>query len=156
MLFDFLIILVLALVGIGLIILEIFLIPGFGITGIAGIAFMGGAIWFSYTQMGLLVGNITLAICLIALIWGIYQFIHSKMLNKVSLHKEIDSTAPNAITTDILIGSKGKTLSVVNPMGTVLINGHSMEAKSEEGFIDYDRDVEVVRIGPTYVIVKPL
>ncbi|MEG0947867.1 MAG: NfeD family protein [Bacteroidales bacterium] len=154
MILDFIIILVLALFGIGLIILEVFLIPGFGFTGIAGVAFMGGSVWYAYEHLGPLWGNITLILCLVALIFGIYKFIKGKILNRMSLHKEIDSTAPNKISTEILPGDKGVTLSIMNPMGTVLIHDLPVEAKSEEGFIEVNKPVEVVKTEATKIIVK--
>lgn len=154
MILDSIIILVLALFGIGLIILEVFLIPGFGFTGIAGIAFMGGSVWYAYETLGAFGGNVTLIFCLVALIFGIYRFIKGKVLNRMSLHKEIDSTAPNTIPTDIQPGDKGITLSIMNPMGTVLIHNTTVEAKSEEGFIDVNKSIEVVKTEATKIIVR--
>lgn len=156
MILDVVIILVLALFGIGLIILEVFLIPGFGFTGLAGIAFMGGSVWYAYEQLGAFWGNITLILCILTLIFGIYRFIKGKMLNRMSLHKEIDSTAPNTISATIHVGETGITLSRLNPMGTILVNNQTVEAKSEEGFIDVDRKVEIIKTETTKVIVKQI
>lgn len=150
---DLIIILVLALLGIGLIILEVFFIPGFGVAGIGGIAFMAGAVWYSYEQLGSVPGNITLIGCCIALAAGFYWFVKGKMLNRMALHKEIDSTAPNSISPDIKPGDKAVTLSILNPMGTILYNGEKFEAKSQNGFIEVDTPVEVLHVTSTYVIV---
>ncbi|MGL4292832.1 MAG: NfeD family protein [Bacteroidales bacterium] len=154
MVLDIIIILVLALFGIGLVILEVFLIPGFGFAGLAGIAFMGGSVWYAYEQAGPLWGNIILLFCILTLIFSIYKFIKSKMLNKMSLHKEIDSTAPNEIDRNIQVGDAGITISILNPMGSVLINNEKTEAKSEEGFIDVNQPVRVVRREATKIIVR--
>ncbi|MEG1615913.1 MAG: NfeD family protein [Bacteroidales bacterium] len=154
MFWDLIIIMLLALFGIGLIILEVFFIPGFGVAGIGGIAFMGGAVWFAYEQLGTTVGNITLLGCLIALIIGVYWFVKSKALNRMALKKEIDSTAPNTIGSEIREGETGVTLSILNPMGTILVKGHQVEAKSENGFIEVGKNVKIIRIFPTSVVVE--
>ncbi|MEG1586414.1 MAG: NfeD family protein [Bacteroidales bacterium] len=153
---DIFIILILALFGIGLVILEIFLIPGFGFAGIAGIAFMGGSVWYAYEQLGLLGGNITLLICILTLIIGIYRFIKGKMLSRIALNKEIDSTAPNKIGTEVQAGETGVTLSIMNPMGTVIIGNKTYEAKSEEGFIEVNKPVEIIKVDTTNIIVKQI
>ncbi|MDO5570014.1 MAG: NfeD family protein [Bacteroidales bacterium] len=151
---DIIIIIILSIFGIGLIIAEVFLIPGFGIAGIGGLAFLSGAIWFAYEQLGTTAGNITLLISIIFLILGLYLFVKSKMLNKVALKKEIDSVSPNAIEKDIKVGDIGKAISIINPMGTVLVNNQTVEAKSEEGFIEVNKEVEIVKVFKTAVVVR--
>ena len=135
MILDLIIILILALFGIGLIILEVFFIPGFGFAGIGGILFMGGAVWFSYEQLGTMIGNITLLSSIIFLIISFYFFVKSKMLNRIALKKEIKSKSPNLIENCVNIGDEGISISRINPMGTVLINNQNFEAKSEEVII---------------------
>ncbi len=156
MILDIIIILVLALVGIGLLILEIFFIPGIGIAGIGGIAMLAGAVWFAYEQIGTITGNVTLITSLIVLILSIYWFIKGKMINNLSLHKDIDSTAPNNIKSDIKIGQEGITISQIKPMGQILIDGNVIEAKSENGFIEVNKKVEVEKIYSTYVIISEI
>ena len=67
MIFDILLILILAFIGIGLIILEVFFIPGIGIAGIGGAILLGGATWFAYDHIGTFTGNITLITSLLLL-----------------------------------------------------------------------------------------
>lgn len=156
MLWDLILIIILALFGIGLIILEVFLIPGFGVVGIGGIAFMAGSVWFAYEQLGSLAGHITLIVSCLVLIVAIYRFIKGKMLTRMALKKEIVSTAPNQVTQEIQPGQEALTLSILNPMGTILLDGKRIEAKSEDGFVDVGRRVEVIRVNKTNVLVREL
>ena len=156
MILDIIIILVLAFVGIGLLILEIFFIPGIGIAGIGGIAMLGGAVWLAYEQIGTITGNVTLIKSRIVVILLIYWFVKGKMINHLSLQKDIDSTAPNNIRSDSQIGQEGITISQIKPMGQILIDGNIIEAKSEDGFIEVNKKVEVEKIYSTYVIISEI
>ena len=156
MLWDIFIITILALFGIALIILEVFVIPGFGFVGIGGIAFLAGSVWFAYEQLGTTAGTITLCASCIFLFLGIYRFIKGKMLNRMSLKKEIVSKAPNRIEIDVKEGQQAMTLSILNPMGTILLDGKKIEAKSEDGFVEAGRTVEIIRVFPTSVLVREI
>lgn len=155
MLWDMIILLILVLFGIGLILLEIFFIPGFGAAGVGGVIFMGGAVWYAYEQLGTTAGNITLLCSIAALIASFYWFIKSKTLSRMALQKKIDSTAPNMIPQqEIASGDSGITLSVLNPIGKVLINGKIVEAKSELNFIEVNRPIVVISVFTTNILVK--
>ena len=62
MVLDIFIISMLSVLGIILLIAEVFIIPGFGIAGISGALFFGGSVWYAYEQIGTTAGNITLLI----------------------------------------------------------------------------------------------
>ena len=156
MLVDYFIITILAILGIFLIIAEVFLIPGFGIAGISGMLFLIGTVWFAFSQLGPEVGYITLVVCGCALIIGIVLFVKSKLLTHMALKKEIKSTSPNIISQSVSVGTEAKTISILNPMGSVLVNGSKMEAKSLDGFIEEDSHVIVTKVEPTLVIVKKI
>ena len=152
---DFFIISVLCLTGIGLILLEIFFIHGFGIAGIGGIAFMGGSIWFAY-GLSPISGHIALAVNAILLLLAIYWFVKGKALTKISLNRQIEGKAPNAIKAKIESGQIATTLSVINPMGKIVIEGNVLEAKSKEGFIEVNRKVRVLKVNSTNVIIEEI
>ncbi len=154
MIFDLLIIIILSVLGVFLLIAEIFLIPGFGIAGIAGMLVMGGSIWYSYMQIGEVAGNITLLISSLAFLIMVYLFVKSKMLNRFSLKKEIKSSVTNTVDSSIKEGDEGESISILNPMGSVLVNGYKVEAKSLEGFIDVNTRIIIEKVEKTVVIVK--
>lgn len=55
-----------------------------------------------------------------------------------------------------MIGKIGIAMSVLRPSGKVIIDNQIYDAKSEDGFIDKETEVEVIRFetGQVYVIKK--
>lgn len=151
---DILIIGTLLVVGIFLIILEIFFLPGITIAGIASILFLAGAIYYAFAELGSTEGFVVLAVSVMAVITTIIWFMRSKTLTKMSLHTEIDSVAPTLIDTHIKVGDTGVTLSRLNPMGQIIIGNEKIEAKSLDGFIDENQPVVVEKVENTNVIVR--
>lgn len=151
---DILIIGTLLVVGIFLIILEIFFLPGITIAGIASILFLAGAIYYAFSELGSTEGFVVLAVSVMAVITAIIWFMRSKTLTKMSLHTEIDSVAPTLIDSHIKVGDTGVTLSRLNPMGQIIIGNEKIEAKSLDGFIDENQPVVVEKVENTNVIVR--
>ncbi len=154
MILDLFIIIILSLLGIFLLIAEIFIIPGFGVAGIAGFIFMGGSVWYAYDQLGPTGGNITFLIAGIGFLVMVYLFVKSKMVNRMALKKEIKSNIENTIDSSIVAGDEAMTISILNPMGSVLVKGMKIEAKSPEGFIDVNSRVIIEKVEKTKVIVR--
>ena len=78
------------------------------------------------------------------------------MLDKMKLKAEIDGTAPRNVKQTINIGDKGLALSRLNPMGTVLIDGCTVEAHSTGEYIEESTPVQVIKVEPTAIVVSPI
>ena len=151
-----LLVIILILVGVALLVTELFLIPGFGLPGIAGFIAIGGGVFCAYFYMGATAGHITLAASLLLCAIAIYIFIRSKTLDKMALQENIDSKVDLIDGTNIKVGDIGITISRLAPMGKVRVGETDIEAKSYESFIDQQKQVEVVAVEGNKVIVKPL
>ena len=81
----------LVLAGVALLLLEMFLLPGFGIAGVSGFGCLIGAVVFAWIQLGHLAGLITLGACLVLSGLAIWGFVRSKALDKMALDAKIDS-----------------------------------------------------------------
>ena len=81
----------LVLAGVALLLLEMFLLPGFGIAGVSGFGCLIGAVVFAWIQLGHLAGLITLGACLVLSGLAIWGFVRSKALDKMALETKIDS-----------------------------------------------------------------
>ena len=79
----------------------------------------------------------------------------SRTLDKMSLHTNIDSTAPTRVSSNINVGDQGITISRLNPMGRVLIGNVTVEARSID-FIDEGTPVIIKHIEQTTIFVEPL
>ena len=84
---------ILILFGIGLLLAELFLLPGFGIAGVCGLLSLAGAVVIAYLKLTLLwawAGHVTLAACILLCGIAIYVFIKSKTMDKMALNTTIE------------------------------------------------------------------
>ena len=87
---NILILILLAVAGIILLVLELFLIPGFGFAGIGGGACLVGAVVYAYMQIGATAGHITFFATLAVTAVAIYAFWKSRAIEKMGLDTSID------------------------------------------------------------------
>ena len=151
---DILIIILLVLIGVVLIILEIFFLPGVTVAGFSSLIFFGGGIYYAFVNLGTTAGYVTIAASVVACVVGIIWFMRSKSLDRISLKTDIDSVIPIQVNDSIKVGDEGIALSRLNPMGTVLIGTVQVEGKTREDFIDEGSSVIVERVERTSVIVR--
>ncbi|MBO5850679.1 MAG: hypothetical protein J6Q47_05345 [Paludibacteraceae bacterium] len=150
---DILTVVLLLVAGLGLILMELFLLPGISIAGVCGVAALVGADYLAYVNISSTAGHIVLFVSLGILALGVYLFIKARTLDKMALTTDIDSKV-ELITDKIQIGDKGKTTSRLAPMGKIFINNITVEAKSIVGFIEENVEVEVIEINGNIVAVK--
>jgi membrane protein implicated in regulation of membrane protease activity len=81
----------LVLAGVALLLMEMFLLPGFGIAGISGFGCLVAAVVLAWLWIGKMAGFITLAACLILSCLAIWGFLRSNALDKMALNTKIDS-----------------------------------------------------------------
>ena len=81
----------LVLAGVALLLMEMFLLPGFGIAGIGGFGCLIASVVLAWLWIGHLAGYITLAACLVLSGLAIWGFLRSKALDKMALDSKIDS-----------------------------------------------------------------
>ncbi len=148
-------------IGLVLIGLEIFVIPGFGITGISGIAFVVLSLFlvmlnndlFDFTfvpdkaifQAGL--SSVIAIIGVVCLVfWGLSQLATSKRMNNISLQSTMGSNqgySSAASNLADLVGKSGMVVSDLRPFGKVEIEGEWYSALSSVSFIEKGTQVEV-------------
>ena len=81
----------LVLAGVALLLMEMFLLPGFGIAGISGFAFLAGSVVWAWLKLGQMAGLITLGACVVVTGLAIWGFLRSHALDKMALDSKIDS-----------------------------------------------------------------
>jgi membrane-bound ClpP family serine protease len=151
---DIAIIAGLLLAGVILLLIEIFLIPGISIAGIAGGIVIIAAIIYAYMQIGLFAGHNTLVASVLLVGVALFVMFRTDAIDRFSLKTEIDSTVDTGEQLNIRPGDAGTTVSRLAPMGKVEVNGYILEAKSEDGFIEEEQPIEVVKILSNNIIVK--
>jgi membrane-bound ClpP family serine protease len=154
MILDSIIIIVLLALAIFLLILELFFLPGLSVAGFLSIVFYGVALYYAFSYMGMVVGIITLAVAILLTVLIIWYFMRSRTLDRMSLHTNIDATAPTEVASNIQVGDEGVTLSRLNPMGRVLLGNTTAEARAYD-FIEENTPVVVTKIERTTIYVEP-
>jgi len=146
----------LIVLGIFFMVIEVYLIPGISIAGIAGVACMVGGIVLAYTKLGVSGGTWTLGISAVALTGVLYWFYKSRSFDRMALKTAINSKTEPFKGVEIRPGDKGVTVSRLGPIGKVLINGVTIEGRAENELIDANTPVEVIEIGSYNVLVRTI
>jgi membrane-bound ClpP family serine protease len=150
-----LVIVLLIVLGLSLLIIEFFMLPGITIAGIAGSLFIGGGIIIAYRYYGLTGGHWALFSTMLAAGLMFYLSFRAKTWDRLSLKSSIDSAVETVDENTIKAGDAGLSVSRLNPMGKVLVNNQIVEAHCPGQFIDENQPLEVVKVFKTHIIVKP-
>jgi membrane-bound ClpP family serine protease len=150
---------VIALISIGIVFLliELFLLPGTTIAGIAGAVFMIAGIIYAFVSLGSVAGNITIAVSVLIFGGLFVWFVKSKALRTIGLKSSIEETVDNSFLKKVSVGDRGVAVSRLNPIGKVVIDDVEMEGKSfDNEFIEEEAEIEVVKVDSVNVMVKRL
>lgn len=151
---DILIISSLIIAGLILFIIEVFLLPGVSIAGIASAACLLYANYYAFDTLGTVPGCITLAISAIGVIAITIWFMRSKTVDKLSLKKSIDYK-PNPLKgLDLKAGDEGVALTRLALIGNAEFNGNIIEVHSIGDFIEEKSRIRVNRIRDGIVLVE--
>lgn len=150
----------LAFAGLVLLIMEIFVIPGFGICGVLGIGSIVGAVICAAPSLS--IAMIQLAVALLAAIvlviislkCGKTRRVWSKLILKEATTTEGGYISqPGGI--NALVGKCGVALTDLRPSGAALLDDKRTDVLSEGGFIKRGTMVEVIRVEGSSVVVRP-
>ncbi len=148
------VIIVLVILGILLILLEFFVVPGVTVAGVGGLILLIASVYFSYDSYGYAMGNIILLSVLSAIL--LLFFVAKKMgiWKTLTLNTEVKSVSKSNVNENIKEGDEGRTISRLAPMGTIMINKQLYEASTNGGFIDENKEIEIIKIKNNKIIVK--
>ncbi len=173
--------LVLFLLGMGLLALEIFVIPGFGVFGVSGILLtMASLILASHTFSGMTVtesfeesmsslGSLAGAmVTVIAVAAVLNRFLPTiPFLNRLILTPpgyapaEVDGPilSPSLLATHsqpaaVDVGAMGVTASALRPSGKAMFGDKYLDVVSDGAYIDHGTAIEVIRVAGNRIIVR--
>jgi membrane-bound ClpP family serine protease len=148
-------IITLILLGAVLLLIELLIIPGFGVTGILGVLSLAGGVVMAYYRYHNGTEHVVLAGAIIICILFSWYALRPKTWKKLSLHSAITSQAVDtAAERGLAIGMRGTAITRLAPAGTVKINNVQIEAFTFEGIINPAQAVEIVKLEGAKVIVK--
>ncbi len=151
----------LLVVGLILIALEVFVIPGFGVAGISGITCTVGSLILimldnqflnftfvplpNITRAILTVLSATFSVILLILISG-SRIANSPIFDRVSLQKtqRKEEGFTSKFNSNDMVGKTGVAYTVLRPGGTVKIEGQLYDASTESAYIEKGEEIIVI------------
>jgi membrane-bound serine protease (ClpP class) len=162
---------VLFLMGLVLLVVELFIIPGFGVAGIGGLVLVVGAllaslvgnIGFVFPSGGELTSAIvTMAVTmvlLVVLIGSLSRYIpRVDRLGGLVLAPELTSASgyTSAAADESLLGKTGVAITALRPAGTAEIDGQRVDVVTQGEFIEHAEPVRVKDVQGSRIIVTSL
>ncbi len=163
-------------IGLVLIAIEIFVIPGFGVTGISGVVlvFVGlvlsliNNVNFDFEQVEMRGVGIAVATVLIGVVGGflISLYLGNKLFSaqtgpfKNLALKTVQKVDEGFVSVETslfkLKGKKGVAKTVLRPGGKVVVENDVYDAVALTGFIDKDEEIVVTKVEATQLYVDKL
>jgi len=155
------------IVGIILLIVEIFVIPGFGITGIAGILLIVGSIFFSLFNAEFYFDSAILFTAIIQLGTALFasiavMFILVKYLPKSTTFNKLILSNENASqdgfsahpSYENLLHQTGEAFTAMRPAGTAIIDGKRYDVVTAGDFIEKGLQIKVIQVEGMRIVVQ--
>ncbi|WP_294142087.1 hypothetical protein [uncultured Sanguibacteroides sp.] len=150
---EWLVLIMLILIGFVLLIMEFLVFPGVNVAGIIGFLCIGVAIYMAYSNMGVWEGHFTLLGTAVGGIGITYYALRSKTWKRLQLNTQIDGTV-EGIDHSIREGDTGLCLGRLAPMGKVKVGDYVVEGQSQSGYINENSEVVVIKVLKNKIIVK--
>lgn len=158
-------------VGVLLIGLEIFVIPGFGIAGVMGLILTLGSLIlvminndafdFSFVPSGQILTAVFTAMvgfmgALILLFFGGARLTNTKFFDRVALSEVLDTEEGYTanFNKEPMVGKQGVAYTILRPSGKVMIDDTIFDASTRGDYIEKDTAVEVISEEGTSLKVK--
>ncbi|MDQ7816809.1 MAG: NfeD family protein [Melioribacteraceae bacterium] len=154
------------IVGVILIVVEIFVIPGFGIFGILGIIFMVGGLFlglladfdiidWSMISLAIIQLGVTFLFTFIVVFFLLKYLPKTDMWNKLILKAQVISKSGygTKLAFEHLVGVQGVAFTDLRPSGTAIINGNRVDVVTEGDFIKNGTDIIVKSVEGSKVVV---
>ena len=155
--FNWLYAFALLVLGFVLVLMEIFVIPGFNIFGILGFGSLCLGILYAYSTMGIVPAIAVAVAGTVGTIILVRLLIRRRAWQNLVLHSQISRSAgydasPPGMTQ--LTGKTGQTHTPLRPSGRALIEDQLVDVVTEGAFIDRDRLVVVLEVSGNRVVVQ--
>lgn len=144
--------------GVVLLAIEIFVIPGFGITGILGILGIAVGIFMSFGINNIAQATLVVFVSLVSdiiLIIILARFILKSKGFKNKIALETDTAGyHSSVSYDDLLGLEGITDTFFRPSGNIIIDGKKYDAITEGEFINKGTKIKVILVEGNKIVIK--
>ena len=150
----------LAVVGIGLIVVEMFL-PGIGLPGISGLIMLLvsiGLVWGAYGPVwGIVACLAVIALVTAAVVISLRSAKKGRLSRSALFLKQApESTPPPIQEKASLVGREGVTQTPLRPSGIILIDGERKSVVTEGEFLDAGKTVRIIHVNGSRIVVEPV
>ncbi|HPD28852.1 MAG TPA: hypothetical protein PLL20_02575 [Phycisphaerae bacterium] len=157
---DWLGIVLLYLIGTAVLVAEIF-IPSHGVLSLVAFAMLGFAVYETFQMSGLwgLVGLSSLAVLIPASVLMVVRTWHRTPIGKRICPPNPQLSEEDRMPLEPLravIGRRGRTVTLLRPVGTCDFQGRRYECKAEQGVIQKDVEVEAIGLVDRTLVVRPV
>lgn len=147
------VVLAVIVLGVILILLEILVIPGITVAGIAGSIFAFGGVVAAFYYHGTMVGLFCLAVSIIVIAISWWILLKTGSSSWMSLSKTVEGRSSESMKERYSVGDSGTTVTRLNPIGKAEINGNLVEVTSFSGFVDEGEEIRVIEVTTNSIIV---
>lgn len=148
----------LILVGLALVVVEVTLIPGFNVIGVAGVVGMGVGVVLAFVTFGPAGGLVAMAGTMVAAGGLLYALWESGAWDRLiltdSLRRDAGADEADAETRSRLVGQHGYAVTPLRPGGVAEIGGARIEVQTEGAFVASGSRVRVVAIDRRRTLVR--
>lgn len=142
------------LLGLLIIMVEIFFLPGTTLFGVVGGIVLVIGIYLGFSEHGVKTGSIIFGITTAASILLLYAGFKTYSSGKMALKEVIDGKASEDESKLVKTGDEGLTTSYLRPNGRATINGQKVEVYSQGEYIETNKPVIVVKIAENKIFVQ--
>ena len=149
-------IIILALLSLLLGLLEIYVLPGFGIAGIGSVVCAVVDAILIYNTYGFSWACIAVVVAIVVLVLMLYIVAHSRTFDRMSLKASIDSTNATVDQLSVTVGQTGRALPRLALVGNAEIDGKQVEVKSSGEFITPGTPIRVIKVDDAQITVEAI
>jgi len=159
-------IIITVLLGLALIALEVFVIPGFGVAGVAGVAALLAGIYFSFPDASSALNSLAASLlAAIVLAVVLLRFLpRTRAWQRLVLETRIEEAEEDrqfreAVTGEeglLTPGRVGRALTALRPAGTIEVGERRFDAVTEGEFVEAGSPVRIVLVEGRRIVVRKL
>ncbi|MEM8487297.1 MAG: NfeD family protein [Bacteroidota bacterium] len=138
----------LIILGLGFILFEVYLVPGFNVVGIIGLLVIVFAVGYGFSETGLVGGTMYLLGATVSVVglffWMWKSGAWDRFILATNLRKDENLIARESEDRARYLGEAGRAITPLRPTGIVEIGGRRIEVMTEGEFIAAGSSVKVV------------
>jgi membrane-bound serine protease (ClpP class) len=150
---PFVLIVALLVCGMVLLVVEVAIIPGFGVAGLGAIAMIVGGTVLAWVRYGATWGMGSLLIAAGATYTVLVVAPRTRAGKQLIL---ADAVGKGGARDAALVGKVGRTITALRPAGVADVDGRRVDVVAEGVFVDAGREVRIVSVEGARVVVEPV